>query len=209
MLISPTVIGRKRTYWIIEIMVRKGQQMRTALTHPFGLTVLTTSLLVAAAMRYLPPLERWDGQATWVALWGFLGYGISAYAVTRWQPAPSGAELVTLQSIRQYIEGELALRQESHSTELTRTLSEAISYIDRQVEPLLAHLMERESDLATLLEQYERGTLPPPEQSVLARLQRLHQLQRDAIDDCLQQAANAAGTLAAILQTGDDTRVAA
>ena len=82
MLISPTVIGRKRTYWIIEIMVRKGQQMRTALTHPFGLTVLTTSLLVAAAMRYLPPLERWDGQATWVALWGFLGYGISAYAVT-------------------------------------------------------------------------------------------------------------------------------
>ena len=41
------------------------------------------------------------------------------------------------------------------------------------------------------------------------RLQRIHSRQRAAIDECVQQASNAAGTLVALLQEGDDAMVAA
>ena len=141
--------------------------MRSTLTHPFGLTVLVVSVLIAGAMRFLTQLDRWEGMAIWVALWGLLGYGISAFAVSRWQPAPSGPELVSLQSIRQFIERELAERQEAHDTELTRTLTDAL------VLPPATHLdrhrpIERQARceigpfIAKLLSPRRRGKKRPP-----------------------------------------------
>ncbi len=67
--------------------------MRDALRHPFGLTLLITSLLLAGVMRFLPALESWSAQALWVLLLGLLAYATSLLTLHRTRPHPFAPEL--------------------------------------------------------------------------------------------------------------------
>jgi hypothetical protein len=62
--------------------------MRDALRHPFALAPLIASLIVAAAVRFLPALEPWSPHAPWILLLGLLAYAASVYAIWRWRPSP-------------------------------------------------------------------------------------------------------------------------
>ena len=46
--------------------------MRAVSFLPSGLALLIVSLLLAEAMRFLPGLQRWSAQASWLTFWGFL-----------------------------------------------------------------------------------------------------------------------------------------
>ena len=62
--------------------------MRAVIFHPLGLTLLIVSLLLAGAMRFLPGLERWAAQASWIVFWGLLAYTTSAVALL-WSRSPA------------------------------------------------------------------------------------------------------------------------
>ncbi len=186
--------------------------VRATLGHPFGLTLLMATFLLAAAMRFLPMLERWSAQVPWVLAWGLLAYAATVIALRRSPAGMSGPELRKLQSIRRAMEARLAERRAAEGSkrpsELTRILSEAIRQLDEQVEPALYQLLERQRVLSGYLLGIEKGSLPEPGRDVLERLRAIHARQRAATEECVQQAANAAGTLVALLQEGDDARIA-
>ena len=187
--------------------------MRAALQHPFGLTLLVASLLLTLVMGLWLGAGPLPGWTPWtLPAWGLLAYAASVFAVRRWQPEPSEPELRQLYSIRRVMEATLAERKTARGgglSELNRILSEAIAHLDKQVAPALRQLLERHHDLSSHLDRYEKGELPIPEAGVLQRLQGIHARQQAAIEECVQQASNAAGTLVALLQEGDDARVAA
>lgn len=190
--------------------------IRAALLHPFGLTVLVASVLLVPAVRFLPGLESFSRWVLWALPLGFVAYVSSVIALRLAPPEPrrqlSDPELVELDSIRKSMTAQLEERRaagDSAPSELTRMLSEAIDHLDTQVRPALEELLEKQAGLGNYLDQYESGELPLPEPSVLDRLKRIHDRQRAAIDECVQQASNAAGTLVALLQEGDDVRIAA
>ena len=64
--------------------------MRFATLHPFGLTLLAASVLLAGAMRLLPGLDRWSEQAPWLLIWGLLAYAASVTALRGSGPAAPG-----------------------------------------------------------------------------------------------------------------------
>lgn len=191
---------------------RIGRLMRAALRHPFGITLLIASLALAVAVRVVPSLEVWSSRAPLIALIGILSYAASVFAVRHTRPQESSLELRKLQSIRDQIEAQLRkLRSSEKSdgrTELARILSEAIVQLDRQVTPALRQLLERQRVLSKYLSDIGSGKLPSPGQDVLERLRGINARQRAAIEECVQQAANAAGTLVALLQESDDTSIA-
>ena len=90
---------------------------------------------------------------------------------------------------------------------LVQALADAISHLDEQVIPALGKLLEREQQLGEHLARFQRGELHAPDAGRLKRLRSIHARQREAIDECIQQAANAYATLVALLQEGDDARV--
>ena len=195
---------------------RLGRVMRAALRHPFGITLLIASLLLAIAVRLIPVLERWSAQAPWVLLLGITAYVASVVALQRSVPESrldlSMPEMRELNSIRSVMQSELANRKGAEvggSSELSRMLSEAIIHLDVEVAPALRQVVQRQTDLISHLARYDSGELPLPEPIVIERLQAIRARQRAAIDECVQQASNAAGTLMALLQEGDDASVAA
>ncbi len=190
---------------------RSGRAARATLRHPFGPTLLIASLLMAVEMRFLPGLERWSAQAPLVLFWGLFGSGASLIAIHRWRQEPSAPELRELQSVRRLMQAKLADRKAANGSgpsELVRILSEAIRYVDKQIAPALEQLLVRQGEVSNLLSRYEGGELPLPGPEVLERLRSIRARQRAAIDECVQQASNAAGTLVALLQEGDDASVA-
>lgn len=186
--------------------------VRAAVGHRFGLSLLIATLLLAAAMRFLPGLERWSAQAPWVVAWGLLAYAATVIVLRRSRTDVSAPELRNLHAIRRAMEARLAERRASEGSsgpsELTRILSEAIVQLDRQVEPALSQLLERQRVLANYLSRIQNGGLPEPGPDVLERLRAIHARQKAATEECVQQAANAAGTLVALLQEGDDANIA-
>ena len=189
--------------------------MRNALRHPFGLTLLVATIVLAGGMRFLPALERslerWSGQALWILLWGLAVYAVAVVALRLSRPAPSAPELRQLEAIRRMMQARLTERRTAEggtSSELTHVLADAIAQLDRQVRPALQQLLERQGELTDHLAHYDAGTLPLPEPVVLDRLRAIYDRQRAAIEECVQQASNAGGTLAALLQDGDDANVA-
>ncbi|MBI2863849.1 MAG: hypothetical protein HYX94_04730 [Chloroflexi bacterium] len=197
---------------MLAISLKGRLLVRAALRHPFGFLLLVASLLLAGGLRFLPGLERWSNQALWLLLWGFLAYAISVLAVLRTRPEPSEPELRQLAAIRRNMEARLAERRAAErsggQTELTRILSEAIVQLEKQVAPALSQLLERRKTLSRYLFRIEQGSLPMPGGDVLERLRAIHARQQAAIEECVQQAANAAGTLVALLQEGDDASIA-
>ena len=63
--------------------------MHTLLAHPFGITIVTASLLMAGTVRFLPGLDLWSGQAAWILFCGVLAYAASTVALL-W-PRPDGS----------------------------------------------------------------------------------------------------------------------
>ena len=199
--------------WREDLSSKKpNQDMRLALTHPFGLTLRATSLLLALTLRYLPGLDRWSHLAGWLVPLGLLVYIASVIALRRTKPAEViMPELQDLYSVRTFMEAKLSedrVDQLTGRSELTRVLADAIDHLDRQVTPSLRQILERHRSLSDLLARYEIGTLPSPGPDVLERLHRIHDRQRAAVDESIQQASNAAATLVAILQEDDDTNIA-
>ncbi len=179
------------------------------LGHPFGITLMAVTLLLAGTMWWRIGLDTWV--ILGIALLGLLAYFASVFAVGLWQPEPSEPGLRQLYSIRRSMEATLADRKAARGSgpsELERVLFEAISHLDRQVAPALRQLLDRHQDLSRHLDRYERGELPTPEAGVLQRLRDIHARQQVAIKESVQQASNAAATLVALLQEGDESKVA-
>jgi hypothetical protein len=186
--------------------------MYAPLRHPFGLSLLAVSAMLAVAAHLLPLPQRLEDFAPWILVWGAVAYAGTAFALKMVRPVPSAPELRELYYVRQFMARELSkqkARSGNEVAQLTRVLSEAIRHLDRQVAPELQRLLERHCELNGSLARYSSGQLPLPEPEVYERLQRIHSRQRAAIDECVQQASNAAGTLVALLQEGDDAMVAA
>ena len=69
--------------------------MLKALLHPFGLTLLLASLVLAGLV--LSVLDRWSGEALWIVLLGVLAYAASVAAVGwRWPGAPLAASRIEI-----------------------------------------------------------------------------------------------------------------
>lgn len=185
--------------------------LRAAATCPLGLALLGPSLALAAAMAWLPALAPWSGRAGLMALLGLAVYGVAVGVLCRTRPAISSSELRELRSTRQAMARMLADRREVEGggrTAWTPLLSEAVGYLDHEIEPDLRRLVWREQGLAGLLASYERGKLHLPEPDRLKRLQELHAAQRRTVEVCVQQAANAHADLVLLLQEGDGERIA-
>jgi len=185
--------------------------LRRALTHPFGLLLLAASALVAGAMAMLPALAPWAARAPWVLLLGVLGYVAGAVVVMTAPSTPASAELRQLVAIRESIAARLAERRAASqgNSELTRLLADAVVQLDEEVIPALKQLLERQQQLAKYLARYEKGELPKPDAVVLDRLEAIHARQRAASEECIRHAVNADAALIALLQEGDDAKVAA
>lgn len=187
--------------------------MRGALTHPFGLLLLAATALLAIAMAMLPLLAPWQGRVVWVLLLGVCGYLATALVVLTAPSSPMPAEERRLRAIRRSIADRLAERRAQDAaggnSELTRLLTDAVVQLDEEVIPALRQLGERERGLARHLSRYESGALPRPDPHVLQRLQTIHARQQTAVQECIQAAVNADAALIALLQEGDDAKVAA
>jgi hypothetical protein len=188
--------------------------VHAALLHPLGITMALISLALALLVQYLPVFTTWSNRAWWILVWGILVYAVTVEVLIRYRPQEQLApEIAKLRAIRSAIEIRLRERQAieggDRPSELTRILSEAIDQLDRQVEPALRQLLERQRVLFNYLSVIEKGELPIPSPDVLGRLQAIYARQQAATKECVQQAADAAGTLVALLQEGDDARVAA
>lgn len=187
--------------------------MHATLRHPLGLTLLGASLLLAAATLVVPALAPWSARVPWLLLLGLLAYAVAAIASHLPRSKPSGPELGQLQAIRQAMQVRLVERRAAGvsdtRSELMDVLSEAIVQLDTQAEPALRQLLERQEVLTGYLARIERGDLPAPSPEVLARLQAVHTRQQAAVDECVQQVADAAGMLEVVLQDSDDPGSAA
>ncbi len=58
--------------------------MRNAMLHPFGLTLLLASVMLAGLMLFA--LDRWSRQAHWIILLGVLAYAASTAVLHRARP---------------------------------------------------------------------------------------------------------------------------
>ena len=186
---------------------------RSGLMHPFGLALLAASFNLTLAMLVLPVLEPWSARAPWVAILGPVAYAAAVLVAGRPQPDLSAPELRTIWAVRQDMAARLAQRRAAAGgkdrSEVARILAEAIAQLDKQVIPALRELLDRQRVLSNYLALIEGSHLPSPGKDVLERLRAIHARQRAAIEECVQQAANAAGTLMALMQEGDEANVAA
>jgi hypothetical protein len=184
-----------------------------AVTHRVALALLGASLLLSLAMHWLPALRPWSGEARWVLLLGFAAY-LAVVAIVYWmRPTPAAPELRRLREIRHDIAALLVQQKRlpggRQNAVLIGILSDAIRHLDEQVIPALEQLVERRANLGRVLRRYERGQAQAPGPELLERLQMLHARLMAAIEECVQQAANAYAMLVALLQEGDDENVAA
>ncbi|MFN8637107.1 MAG: hypothetical protein U0893_24940 [Chloroflexota bacterium] len=185
--------------------------IRVALTHPVGLALLGMSVALAAALWLAPALRPWSDRAVWVLVLGVAAY--AAIVVVAYWPraASSSPQMRTLLKIRQGIASLLAERQrqpkDRQNPVLIGTLKDAIRCLDDQLIPVLGELLERWAAVQETLHQYDRGELPSPDEEGLERLRAISARQQAAIDECVQQAANAYAALVALLQRGDDSSV--
>lgn len=181
--------------------------MRAALQHPLGITLLIASLLLAAAMRYLPVLKLWSGQSLLILLLGIASF-LASVAVVRLKKSQfSAPELDELRSLRKFMETRLSERAES--LQIAPILRDIIRQLDKQVIPALSRLLERHREQSDLLQRYENNNLPRPEPVVFERLKRNVERQRAVIDECVQQASGAAVTFVEIVQASGEEDVTA
>jgi len=185
---------------------------RNALIHPLAVALLLTSLALAGACQWLPPLRAWAWLAGWLVVWG-----VGAYAVTMiglgWAGRLSEPlELRELHAIRQALARRLtqqrAREREGPATTWTSVLSEAVERIDDDVEPALRELLLRHESVSRHLRLYESGRLPLPDQEFVRRLRTIEWRQRAAIDESVRQASNAEAALLALLEERHDGDVA-
>src|SRR5215216_3540572 len=203
----------RRTSATLGVMRGRSMRWRSGLMHPFGLALLAASFNLTLAMLVLPVLEPWSARAPWVAILGPVAYAAAVLVAGRPQPDLSAPELRTIWAVRQDMAARLAQRRAAAGgkdrSEVARILAEAIAQLDKQVIPALRELLDRQRVLSNYLALIEGSHLPSPGKDVLERLRAIHARQRAAIEECVQQAANAAGTLMALMQEGDEANVAA
>ncbi|MDA1298367.1 MAG: hypothetical protein O3B04_10305 [Chloroflexi bacterium] len=201
----------RATGWSWAPVFGRSPLVRAAIQHPFGITVLALSLLLALAMMLVPAMEVWSGWAPWVLAWGVLCYGASVMAVSRTRPTPREPELRQLEAVRRMIRAKLSERKAAEGwsrSAVTRILEDAHENLERRIIPAMGELLALQGDLTRSLKDFEDGSVPLPEKPVLDRLKMLHSRRKATIEECVVQAANAAATLIALLQEREETTVA-
>lgn len=186
-------------------------RLRVALRHPLGLALLVASVFMAVAAAALPALAPWSARATWLLVCGMVAYLATAVVVARSRSVPRARALGELWKIR---EAMLARRSELKASssaransELVRILGDAVGHLDRAILPELEQIVTRHEALSKQLERYDRWAVPRPDPLILERLRTIHARQREAIDACNRQAANAYATSLALTQEADETTV--
>ena len=189
----------------------RSPQMKAAIQHPFGITLLAMSLLLALAMILVPAMETWSSWTPWVVVWGLCCYGASVFAVSRTRPTPNEPELRELESVRRMIKSKLKERKASEGwsrSAVTRTLEEAHGNLEHQIIPAMAELLVLQGSLTEMLKEFEDGNLPAPDPERLDHLRKLHSRRKATIEEAVVQAANAAATLIALLQEQHEATMA-
>jgi hypothetical protein len=185
--------------------------MEASMRHPFGIVVLVTSIGLAAAILFKLALEEWNDWRVWLLfVWGGAFYFASVVAVLRTRPTPAEPEIRQLDSVRRMLNAIIKQRKSSEGwsrSSATRALEDAYEHLDRRIMPAMAELLTLRDHMAESLKSFEDGSLPPPQPHVLARLRRIHARQQATIDECIQQAADAAATLIALLQEREGAAV--
>ncbi len=189
-----------------------GLQVKNALLHPFGVTLLLVSLGLAAAILLIESLEAARAWALVLAGIGIAGYvaGVVSVAITR--PTPRTPEMRRLDSVRRMIKSKFEERKVSETrpySPLTRTLGEAHTHLDRRIMPAVAELLEKQEQLARDLKSFEDGSMGSPDEERVERLKRMHARRAATIEECVQRASNAATTLIEMLQSDRSDTVAA
>jgi hypothetical protein len=184
---------------------------RDTLLHPLAVALLLTSLALAAACQWLPPLIAWSWLAGWLVVWGAAGFIVTTLALTWAARLADPVELRELHAIRQALARRLAEQRSQERDGAARTwtsiLSEAVDRVDDDVEPALRELLVRHDSVSRHLRLYERGRLPLPDEEILQRLRGIESRQRTAIQESVRQASNAEAALLALLQERQDDDV--
>ena len=184
-----------------------------ALTNRAGLAILAASAAIALACATLPQLAVWADTPGWIVLAGLLAY---AGTVLAWTLQGTDREAVLespeLRAVRGIRDRLADLDQRpglvEGTTTFARSLADTVSHLDRQLIPALELLVVRHAVLEERLVTFDRARWKPgPE--VLARLYDLERRQRNAIADCVRQAADAEAALLVIAQEGGDEEHAA
>jgi hypothetical protein len=183
---------------------------REGLSHPLGVTLLTTSGLLAALMVGLPALATWSDRSFLMLLLGIGAYGASAAVAARWPPSP--AELARLRAARQEIARLLVERRGSASgavrPEWDRLASEALTTLDEDIAPALAQLLARREYLARHLGAFDRGIDRGADPVLLDTLRGDHARDIVAVATGLKGVVNAEVTLIGLLVEGEGAVVA-
>ena len=152
---------------------------RVALMHPFGLTLLLASVLLAAVVLLKAP---WSGRGIWLFVWGILAYGASAAVVLlRSRPIPDPSPP---------IQDKVALSQTKDLVPLTE---EALRKLRRLPDlgkcALIAHLSHTLNSNRTAADGQSPAQATPLEQA-----QALRQVLVDAIQKLKPPQGDEAGT---------------
>ena len=202
--------GYRATGWSWSTVFGRSSLVKAATQHPFGITVLAMSLLLALAMTRVTAMASWASWAPWVVVWGLVCYAASVFAVSRTRPTPNAPELRELEAVRRMIKTKLKERRSSEGwsrSGVTRILEEAHENLEHRIVPAMAELLELQNSLTGMLKEFEDGTLPAPDPQRLDRLRKLHSRRKAIIEESVVQAANAAATLIALLQEHDEATV--
>jgi hypothetical protein len=183
-----------------------------ALSHRVAFALLGSSLLMAAAMHWIPFLRPWSGQAGWMVGLGLLCY-LAIAAIAFWsRPKPAGPEIHELRKIRHQIAALYVRLQQASGRRpnavLLRILAEAVTRLDDQLIPALRELVEKRDTLRRDLRRFERGQIRAPSAEMMQHLRGVLAQYEAGIDECLQHAADAYGTLIRLLQMNNDDDVA-
>jgi len=192
--------------------VQELMNRRDAFVHPSALGLLASAVILLVATFVAPALRSWSDRSVWILLWGVLAYAAAVFVILRSRPGPpsvSSSELRQLRAIRQAISTLIGESEAVEASQLGGVLAQAVERIDFDIEPALQELVHRHRMLSRDLSRYEQRELPLPDAGVMNRLWAIHARQRAAIDECIQQAANAQAALVALLREGDSSVMAA
>lgn len=192
--------------------------LRLALAQPLPVVLLLCGVGAAIAVWALPDLDRWAGRAPWILVWGLAAYAAAVVILAGVPAVVRSQEYRRVEEVRRGIARNLE-RVRHDRPALAPVLAEAVDHLDHQILPVLRQLALRQQGLNEYLARYDVALLPrppgrawkppatAPDPAVLGRVRDTFQRQREAIEECVQQAVNAEATLVAMLAAGDDTEI--
>jgi DNA-binding CsgD family transcriptional regulator len=185
------------------------------LRNPLGLTLILVSLVLAGACAWHPDWlnlpQRLGTDAAWLLLPGVLAYLASIFAPAPALPEPKHPAMRNLLQIRHDIAArltELRAAKDGTSLSLVPIVSERLRQMDEGLVPKLREIVRKQQAVTGYLTEYEQGTIVTPDLEPLERLRAISARFKEAINICVQQAANAYATLLALTLETDERNLA-